>query len=129
MSAPDCTDRQNALQRLGVMPAPAEPEPPRAAQPDPLTSAELAQIKVVCYLPESSTLAIDRLPLPPVHLSSHQATCAICQENFEEPKEGRTILLKADMLRQLGCSHVYHVSLPGGAIGSSREAEGDRGQS
>jgi hypothetical protein len=93
------------------MPAPAEPEPPRAAQPDPLTSAELDQLKLVCYLPENSLISATRLPLPPVYLTPHQSTCAICQENFEEPQEGRTILLKADKLRQLGCSHVYHVSL------------------
>lgn len=102
---------QNALQRLGVMPAPVEPEPPRAAQPEPLTQSELDRIKVVCYLPENSDIPITRLPLPPVYLSGHQSTCAICQENFEEPKEGRTILLKADKLRQLGCGHVYHVSI------------------
>lgn len=92
------------------MPAPAEPEAPRAAQPDPLTSAELDQLKMVCYLPENSLISATRLPLPPVYLTPHQSTCAICQENFEEPQEGRTILLKADKLRQLGCSHVYHVS-------------------
>lgn len=108
---PRLTDEQNTLQRLGITPAPAEPEEPRPAQPEPLNQSELDRIKLVCYLPESSEVSVSRLPFPPVYLSANQSTCAICQENFEEPKEGRTILLKADKLRLLGCSHVYHVSI------------------
>lgn len=50
-----------------------------------------------------------RLPYPPVYLDDDKALCVICQENFKPPAEGRTIMLKAQPLRQLGCGHSFHV--------------------
>lgn len=109
---------------MGILAEPPAPEPPRAAQPDPLTPAELHSIRVVCFLPRSPTSTandnnqnnnasirpdVTRLPYPPVYLAEESATCAICQENFQPPAEGRTIMLRAEPLRQLGCGHVFHV--------------------
>ena len=66
----------------------------------------------VTNTPMESRRSIDRSRLahPPVYLTSHHATCVICQENYIEPREGKTILLKAEPLRQLGCGHIFHVS-------------------
>lgn len=83
-----------------------------------LTQAEVDKIRLVVYLPEphetadepSPSTDLTRLAHAPMYLPSHKATCAICQEMFEPPREGRTILLQAEPLRLLGCGHVYHVS-------------------
>ena len=52
---------------------------------------------------------LSRLPLPAIYLGSDRNTCAICQENYTPPFEGQRILLKADILRVLGCGHAFHV--------------------
>lgn len=51
-----------------------------------------------------------RFPYPAHYLKPNKAICAICQENFTEPKVIRRILYEAEPLRILGCGHVYHVS-------------------
>jgi hypothetical protein len=52
-----------------------------------------------------------RFPYTPHTLKPHQATCAICQDNFTEPETVRRLLYQAEPLRLLNCGHVYHVSL------------------
>jgi hypothetical protein len=84
-----------------------------------LTRAEVDRLKLVVYLPAPheaanmplSTFDLTRLAHAPIYLPSHKATCAVCQETYEPPKEARTILLRAEPLRLLGCGHVYHVRL------------------
>ena len=127
------TNVQALLRRMGVVTPPPEPEPARPPQPDVLTVVELAKIPLVVYLPdpvETASSSVEgmgtipapidpsRLAYPAVYLDSHLSTCAICQEQFNSPKESRTILLKAEPLRQLGCGHVYHVS---GAVRITRD--------
>lgn len=51
-----------------------------------------------------------RFPHPAHYLKANKAMCAICQENFTEPREVKRILYEAEPLRLLGCGHVYHVS-------------------
>ncbi|WWC94903.1 hypothetical protein V866_001755 [Kwoniella sp. B9012] len=79
----------------------------RNPQPVPLTLMELNTLQYVCYLP-TSTIDIQKesLPHPPIYLKEDQITCAICQENFVPPQQGREAL--AEWLRVLGCGHVYH---------------------
>ncbi|WWD03667.1 hypothetical protein V865_001723 [Kwoniella europaea PYCC6329] len=79
----------------------------RNPQPEPLTLIELNTLQYVCYLP-TSTIDIQKesLPHPPIYLKEDQITCAICQENFVPPQQGREAL--AEWLRVLGCGHVYH---------------------
>jgi len=121
---------QTTLRRLPCFPSPAEPESARAAQPAPLSAAELAKLPVVCYIPhpdphsptEKASMAekqstpsahswdATRLPYPAHPLRSDRAMCAICQENFTEPESVRRVLYQAEPLRLLGCGHIYHVS-------------------
>lgn len=121
---------QTTLRRLPCFPTPSEPEPARAAQPAPLSAAELAKLPVVCYIPQSdphsptekASMAekqstpsahnwdATRLPYPAHPLRSDRAMCAICQENFTEPESVRRVLYQAEPLRLLGCGHIYHVS-------------------
>ncbi|WVQ66965.1 uncharacterized protein L199_005156 [Kwoniella botswanensis] len=79
----------------------------RNPQPEPLTLIELNTLQYVCYLP-NSTIDIQKesLPHPPIYLKEDQITCAICQENFVPPQQGREAF--AEWLRVLGCGHVYH---------------------
>ena len=109
---------------MGIITPTPEPEPARLPQPEVLTRAEVDRLKMVVYLPDpreartepTPNLDLTRLAHSPSYLPSHKATCAICQETFEPPKEARTILLQAEPLRLLGCGHVYHVR---GAIASN----------
>ncbi|ORX40579.1 hypothetical protein BD324DRAFT_647504 [Kockovaella imperatae] len=55
-----------------------------------------------------SPFDLDRLAQKPLYLPEDKSTCAICQENYEPPKEARTIMLQGDVLRQLSCKHVFH---------------------
>ena len=57
-----------------------------------------------------STWDWTRFPYPAHYLKPNKAMCAICQENFTEPRVIRRILYEAEPLRILGCGHVYHVS-------------------
>lgn len=71
-------------------------------------------LQISCYVPLKARdgplkLDITRLPYPPTYLADDKATCAICQENFKPPAEARTIMLKAQPLRQLDCGHAFHV--------------------
>lgn len=129
---------QQALFRtLRIAPIPPEPESARKAPSAPLRPDELLKLKSVCYVPDlteplpvirenshghsrstsvssvhptAATYDPTRLPHPPHELKSHQAACAICQENFTPPQEVRTIMMRVDALRLLGCGHVFHVS-------------------
>lgn len=117
---------QAVLRKAGLITPPPEPEPPRAPLPEVLFPADLDKLELVIYLPDPNEPPINadgeeitpvrapidptRLAHRPIYLSTHRATCAICQEVFVAPVDGKTIMLKADPLRLLCCGHVYHVS-------------------
>jgi len=127
MFPPSCSNLtvvKVGLHRLHILPTPPQAEPPRAPPPAVLSLDELRKIKTVCYIPDpdeepsepaSPALTLvepvdhSRLPFPAVQLKTHQSTCAICQESFLPPRASLAIMLKAEPLRLLGCSHVFHV--------------------
>ncbi|OCF77329.1 hypothetical protein I204_01317 [Kwoniella mangroviensis CBS 8886] len=98
------------LRNFGITLASSSTRSPsnRNPQPGPLTLIELNSLQYVCYLPTSDIdIQKESLPHPPIYLKADQITCAICQENFVPPQQGREAL--AEWLRVLGCGHVYHV--------------------
>lgn len=100
------------LNKLKVVCYVAEPVDPNPEVAKRSSSSTPATPTGVTSNPVSASTArpVDytRLPYPPIHLDSHHTTCAICQETFTPPQEGRTIMLKAEPLRLLGCGHVFH---------------------
>jgi hypothetical protein len=77
------------------------------------------------YIEHQDTIRIDiELDLPDAHIETHRAACYLCQEDFQEHKTTPSLdpahTLESPStddeeslhkLRQLPCSHVFHVSV------------------
>ncbi|OCF44636.1 hypothetical protein I317_01523 [Kwoniella heveanensis CBS 569] len=125
------------LRRMGILPPLPQPELARPSRPAPLSKTEVNKLGYVIYLPESAaptSLPSELNPASPtasatdptqhnqhdllaqekglnvrhpiVRLEESQATCGICQEDYVAPERGAEGQL--ELLRQLGCGHVYH---------------------
>lgn len=103
------------LRRLPIMcylPHPDEPAPVPSIYGDgqSVRSGRSAAPEVQGSLVLPGQAEPSRLDIPAVELTSHQATCAICQSSFLAPRDvpGQR-LYEVTRVRQLPCKHHFHV--------------------